>query len=64
MDSDKRPRERLDRGSPTSLDPSEEDPVAAAAAIARAKRNVREWKSYLPDDCVEAMIRLGWHFST
>jgi hypothetical protein len=32
--------------------------------IARSERNVREWMSYLPQDCVETMIRMGWDIST
>lgn len=33
-------------------------------AILRAARNVAEWKTYLPDDCVAAMINDGWHWTT
>jgi hypothetical protein len=32
------------------------DPVRAAA-------NIADWASYLPADCVLAMIRDGWHLS-
>jgi hypothetical protein len=31
-----------------------------AADIERAERNVRLWRSYLPPECVNAMIRMGW----
>jgi hypothetical protein len=34
------------------------------AAVARSERNVTEWMSYLPQDCVESMIRLGWDLTT
>jgi hypothetical protein len=28
---------------------------------ARAVANIAEWSTYLPKDCVAAMIRDGWH---
>jgi|HubBroStandDraft_1064217.scaffolds.fasta_scaffold731626_2 hypothetical protein len=41
------------------------DPDAEQSAlIARSERNVREWMSYLPQDCIESMIRMGWDLST
>lgn len=30
----------------------------------RSALNVLAWKSYLPDDCIESMIYLGWDRST
>jgi hypothetical protein len=33
-------------------------------AVARSERNVREWRTYLSPECVESMIRMGWHTST
>ena len=30
---------------------------------ARAVANIAEWSTYLPQDCVEAMIRDGWHLT-
>jgi hypothetical protein len=38
-------------------------PIDAAAA-ARAAVNIAIWRGYLPEDCVKAMIRDGWHLST
>ena len=35
-----------------------------AAAIARAVAIIAEWTTYLPEDCVKAMVRDGWHWST
>jgi hypothetical protein len=35
-----------------------------AATAARAAANIAEWQSYLPEDCVKAMIRDGWHVTT
>jgi hypothetical protein len=34
------------------------------AANARASANIAQWRSYLPEDCVIAMISAGWHWST
>jgi hypothetical protein len=34
------------------------------AEIKRAVANIREWRSYLPDACVTAMIEDGWQWST
>jgi hypothetical protein len=34
------------------------------AEIARSERNILEWMSYLPEDCVSAMIRMGWDVTT
>jgi len=38
-------------------EPEPADPERAAA-------NIREWRTYLPEDCVERMIQDGWHWST
>jgi hypothetical protein len=34
------------------------------AADLRASANVATWRTYLPEDCVAAMIDDGWHWST
>lgn len=34
------------------------------ATRSRATANVAAWRSYLPEDCVVAMINGGWHWST
>jgi hypothetical protein len=36
----------------------------ADRVIARAAANIIEWRSYLPEDCVSAMINAGWQWST
>jgi hypothetical protein len=33
-------------------------------ATLRAAINVAEWRAYLPEDCVAAMINDGWHWTT
>jgi hypothetical protein len=31
---------------------------------ARSRKNILQWQSYLPNDCIEAMIRMGWDVTT
>ena len=37
---------------------------ANAAASARSEKNILQWASYLPRNCVETMIRMGWDKTT
>jgi hypothetical protein len=39
------------------------DAHGSPADGARAADNVAEWRKFLPPDCVEAMIKDGWHRS-
>jgi hypothetical protein len=40
-------------------------PVAMQACdAARSEKNIAEWLSYLPADCVKTMISMGWDVST
>jgi hypothetical protein len=32
--------------------------------VGRSVYNISVWRSYLPSDCVDAMIRMGWNYST
>jgi hypothetical protein len=32
--------------------------------VARSVCNVSVWRAYLPVDCVDAMIGMGWNYST
>jgi hypothetical protein len=34
------------------------------AIVARAAEIIAEWTTYLPEDCVKAMVSDGWHWST
>jgi len=38
------------------------DPVDTATT--RAAANIAAWRAYLPEDCISAMIRDGWHWTT
>jgi len=35
-----------------------------AANARRSVRNILDWNGYLPIDCVKAMVRMGWDYST
>ena len=50
-----------------------EEPAEAAAPVevraseddtARSEENILRWMSYLPEDCIRAMIDMGWDVST
>ena len=32
--------------------------------IAHSEDNILRWMKYLPQDCIETMIRMGWDVST
>jgi len=34
------------------------------AATARAAAHIADWMTYLPENCVRAMVNDGWHLST
>jgi hypothetical protein len=36
------------------------DPTRAIDS-ARAAENIAEWRKYLPEDCVNSMVKAGWH---
>jgi len=36
------------------------DPIKAIDS-ARAAENIAEWRKYLPEDCVNSMVKAGWH---
>jgi hypothetical protein len=38
-------------------------PAPVGPLTARAVANIAEWSTYLPKDCVAAMIRDGWHLT-
>jgi len=44
--------------APSSMD-SQPD-----ADIARSRDNILRWMTYLPEDCINAMIRMGWDVTT
>ena len=34
------------------------------ADTARSDRNMLQWMSYLPEDCIRSMIAMGWDVTT
>lgn len=34
------------------------------ADAARSKENIKQWTSYLPEDCMKTMIAMGWDVTT
>ncbi|MEP6885729.1 MAG: hypothetical protein ABJC66_13360 [Gammaproteobacteria bacterium] len=51
--------------------PESSDAIEAAAPTpmqacdaARSRQNIEQWSSYLPADCVKAMISMGWDVNT
>jgi hypothetical protein len=30
----------------------------------RSARNIADWRAYLPEDCIDTMIKMGWDYST
>ena len=62
---------QLQRQSVAESQPESSDAVETAAPsgmqacdAARAQRNIAEWSSFLPADCVNTMISMGWDVST
>lgn len=51
------PSESVDRTSPNGVGDGDAD-------IARSESNILRWMSYLPEDCVRTMIRMGWDVTT
>lgn len=37
---------------------------AVDAGRARSAANIAKWSTYLPPDCVQSMVRMGWDDST
>ena len=49
---------------PPAVETSRPTELREAALSRRAEANVKTWRSYLPADCVDTMIRMGWHRTT
>jgi hypothetical protein len=39
-------------------------PAVGNAELARSEENILRWMAYLPQDCIETMIRMGWDVTT
>ena len=64
METDTQARQR----APAELQAEPSDVTAPVEVrdvdAARSEQNILQWKSYLPEDCVKAMIAMGWDAST
>jgi hypothetical protein len=49
------------RGPPLNV--SIHAPLRAADAK-RSVKNILDWNSFLPAECVKAMVRMGWDYTT
>jgi|HubBroStandDraft_1064217.scaffolds.fasta_scaffold03338_11 hypothetical protein len=49
---------------PVSDGTTEINEEAGAEDAARAAQNISQWTSYLPPDCIKAMIAMGWDRTT
>jgi hypothetical protein len=65
MKTDARSSEPTDEKSRRVLDDATEiNEEVDAEDAARAAQNILQWTSYLPPDCVKAMIAMGWDRTT
>jgi hypothetical protein len=38
--------------------------VVVAAATVHSENNLRQWREYLPEECIAQMVHMGWDIST
>jgi hypothetical protein len=41
-----------------------EDPFSSVDAVRRSESNILQWMKYLPEDCINRMIQMGWDVTT
>jgi hypothetical protein len=34
------------------------------AGLSRSQQNLRQWREYLPEDCIQMMRKMGWDRTT
>ena len=51
------PMESSDTASPIDVRVGDDD-------VVRSENNILQWMSYLPEDCIKAMIAMGWDVTT
>jgi hypothetical protein len=51
------PEESADNASPIDVPPNDSDG-------ARSANNILQWRTYLPEDCIQTMIHMGWDVTT
>jgi hypothetical protein len=40
------------------------DARESAADVAHSEKNILDWMSYLPEDCIRTMVLMGWDITT
>jgi hypothetical protein len=51
-------------GEPSGGEGQAEAKLADGKDTARSAENIARWRCYLPEDCIETMIRMGWDRTT
>jgi len=65
METDAHSSEPTDVESRQILDSATQISEEVGAEVAtRAAQNILQWTSYLPPDCIKAMIAMGWDRTT
>jgi hypothetical protein len=41
-----------------------EDARRADADLAHSEKNILQWMTYLPEDCIRTMVLMGWDINT
>jgi hypothetical protein len=49
---------------PFAVTPTHRNGRVHEAYGARSSRNIASWREFLPEECVKAMIRMGWDRTT
>jgi hypothetical protein len=53
-----------ERGVMDQAGAEQDSALSMGFEVGRSVYNISVWRSYLPLDCVDAMIRMGWNYST
>jgi hypothetical protein len=65
MKTDAHPSEPVENAARQTSDGAAEiNENVGAEDAARAAQNILQWTSYLPPECVKAMITMGWDRTT
>jgi hypothetical protein len=46
------------------IDAAAQSHDAVSAEELRSEKNILRWQAYLPQDCIERMIEMGWDITT
>ena len=57
-------RKQIDELPACIPDPNSPGKTESDFDVAHSEKNIFIWMTYLPQDCIERMIRMGWDCST